>query len=169
MRARPALAFGATLLLAGTAQAGPELVELPKDYRTELHHYASIERANPKQIAEAYANDKAIASAKKGASLDSGSVLIMEVWQAKLDAAEKPILDAQGRRIKDKLLFVAVMAKGTGWGAEYPPEIRNGEWEYAAFDPATGARRQQDYKPCFECHKPEADTDYLFTLDRLRR
>lgn len=169
MRARPALALWAILLSAGTAQAGPERVELPNDYRTTMKHYASIDRANPKQIAEAYANDKAIASAKRGANLDSGSVLIMEVWQAKLDAAEKPVLDAQGRRIKDKLLFVAVMAKGKGWGAEYPPEIRNGEWEYAAFDAATGARRQQDYKPCFDCHKPKAGTDYLFTLDRLRR
>lgn len=111
----------------------------------------------------------AITSAEKDASLDSGSVLVMEVWQAGLDPQEKPILDAAGRRIEDELLFIAVMAKGEGWGAEYPPEIRNGEWEYAAFDPATGNRRQQDYRPCFDCHEPKADTDYLFTLDRLRR
>lgn len=47
MRARPAPALWATLLFAGTAQAGPDLVQLPKDYRTTMHHYASIDRANP--------------------------------------------------------------------------------------------------------------------------
>ncbi len=161
--------LGVFALGVGTAWAGADLVELPKDYRTSFQRYATIDRANPKQIAEAWANEKALAAEASGAPLPDGSVLIMEVWQAKLDPQEKPILDAAGRRIKDKLLFVAVMEKRKGWGAEYPPEVRNGEWEYAAFDPATGNRRQQDYKPCFECHKPKAESDFLFTLDLLRR
>lgn len=169
MRKLASLAAGALLLAAAGAEAGADRVALPEGYATRFKHYASIDRANPKQIAEAYANETAVEGAKKGGPLPSGSVLIMEVWQAKLDQQEKPILDANGRRIKDKLLFVAVMEKRTGWGAEYPPEIRNGEWEYAAFDPATKALRQQDYKPCFECHKPKAETDYLFTLEQLKR
>lgn len=162
-------ALGVLALGVGTAWAGADLVALPKDYRTSFQRYATIDRDNPKQVADAYANDTAITSSKKGASLESGSVLIMEVWQAKLDPQEKPILGPDGRRIKDKLLMIAVMEKRTGWGAEYPPEVRNGEWEYAAFDPATGNRRQQDYKPCFDCHKPKSETDFLFTLDHLRK
>ena len=163
------VAFGGCAALFGSAEAGPERVAFPENYAQRFVQYATIDRANPKQIAVAYANETALAGAKKSGDLPSGSVLVMEVWTAKLDAQEKPILDADGRRIKDKLAMIAVMEKRTGWGTEYPPEIRNGEWEYAAFDPATKALRQQDYKPCFECHKPKAASDYLFTLDHLRR
>lgn len=169
MRTRPALMIAAWLGFAASAAAGPELVELPEDYRTSFTNYASIDRTNPKQIAEAWANATALAAAKQGGPLPDGSILIMEVWQARLDAQEKPVLDGNGRRIKDKLATIAVMEKRKGWGAGYPPEVRNGEWEYAAFDPTTRARRQQDYKPCFDCHKPKVETDFLFTLDNLRK
>ncbi len=58
------------------------------------------------------------------------------------------------------------MQKEKGWGAEYPDETRNGEWEYAAFKP-DGSRIERDYKPCFECHKPIEDLDYVFSLEEL--
>lgn len=161
--------LGALVVGSGAAYAGADLVTLPGDYQTTFKRYATIDRANPKQIAEAYANEAALRAKQSGAPLPDGSILVMEVWTAKLDAEEKPILGADGRRIKDKLALIAVMEKRKGWGAGYPAELRNGEWEYAAFDPATKARRQQSYNACFECHKPKAEADFLFTLDHLRR
>lgn len=161
--------LGVLLVTGGPARAGADLVAFPTGYQTQFRLYATIDRANPKQIAVAYANETALRAKETGAPLPEGSVLVMEVWTAKLDAQEKPVLDARGRRIEDKLAMIAVMEKRRGWGAEYPPELRNGEWEYAAFDPDTKALRQQSYKACFECHKPKAETDFLFTLDLLRR
>ena len=54
-------------------------------------------------------------------------------YAAKLDAQGNPEKDANGRFIKSNLLAYTVMEKRTGWGTEYPDNIRNGEWEYQAF------------------------------------
>ena len=59
------------------------------------------------------------------------------------------------------------MEKRTGWGVEYPEDIRNGEWEYARFRPDGTLAAQVDYKGCFQCHKPEREQDFVFTYSQL--
>ena len=63
------------------------------------------------------------------------------------------------------------MEKRAGWGTGYPAELRNGEWEYAAYDPATKQLRSMDTKACFECHAkgPGAAKDWVFSSDKLPR
>jgi hypothetical protein len=53
--------------------------------------------------------------------------------------------------------------KRTGWGTGYPESQRNGEWEYAGFDP-DGTRRSASTAPCFQCHMSRAGQDYSFLV-----
>ena len=62
----------------------------------------------------------------------------------------------------------AKVPKRTGWGAEYPPSLRNGEWEYAWFKADGTRHKRRDMKSCFGCHKRVAKADYLFTLKQLK-
>jgi hypothetical protein len=150
------------------ALAGPELVSLPSNYKEEFTHYSSRDRENPEQIAELYANDIALSSVKDGAPLDHGSVLVMEIYKAKLDENGKPMIGDGDRRIKDSLAVIAVMEKQAGWGAEYPEDVRNGEWEYAFFSPDGHTLVERDYAGCFGCHKPLAQQDFVFSIEDLR-
>ena len=59
----------------------------------------------------------------------------------------------------------ALVRGGTRDPGRFAPIERAGRIESLS----TGNRRQQDYKPCFDCHKPKAESDFLFTLDHLRR
>ena len=86
----------------------------------------------------------------------------------KLGADGNPEKDANGKFIKDKLVAYAVMQNGAGWGAEYPDDVRNGEWEYQVFAPDKNVNDKANLKACFGCHKPKASSDYLFTLEQLK-
>ena len=41
--------------------------------------------------------------------------------------------------------------KRAGWGVGYPPEKRNGDWEYARFF-GDGRRNDASVEACFTCH-----------------
>ncbi len=158
-----------SLLLATTTigLARPNRVALP-EYRTGFTHYVhDRERANPKQIAEIWANDVALESARDGAPLDYGAVLVMEVWKAKMKSEDEPQRDADGNPIKDSLAAIVVMEKEPGWGADYPEDKRAGEWEFAAYGP-DGSFKDIDYAgKCSYCHAPLHEQDYVQSWDAL--
>src|SRR4029078_6797631 len=95
--------------------------------------YTTVDRPDNKQYRELYSTPEAIAALKAGQPIPSGTVLTLVQYKAVLNAAGDPEKDANGRFMKGDLIGYAVMEKRTGWGTEYPDEIRNGEWEYQAF------------------------------------
>ncbi len=162
-----AAAVGVTFAIGG-ASAGPELIAFPEGYQDGFVHYATVNRADErKQVVKIFANEVALASAKDGAPLDSGAVIAMEVYKAKLDDSEQPVMGEDGFFVADQLAAIAVMETREGWGADYPEEWRNATWEYALFK-GDGTPIERDFQPCFECHKPLDDSDYLFSLDALK-
>jgi hypothetical protein len=163
-------ALGTLLVPLGAALAGPDLVEYPDGYQDNFTHYATRNRADErKQVVKIFANDVALASARDGAPLDSGSVIVMEVYKAELDANEQPVTGADGFFVPAELAAITVMETRTGCGADYPDAWRNDEWEFAAFSAADHAPVERDYQPCFACHKPLAESDFLFSLDALQQ
>ena len=66
-----------------------------------------------------------------------------------------------------KLFRYIVMEKRGGWGAEYPSEIRNGEWEFQAFNADKSINESENGTRCFSCHKAQAQNDFVFTRDRM--
>lgn len=164
MRTRLAL-LSALVMLSAVAMvlpstAGPEKIVFP-DYRKHVL-YHNLDRPDVKQVRDLYANAEALKPAKDGQPLPAGTVLTIVVFKAKLDEKGNPLKDDKGRFIKGDLDHINVMEKRQGWGTEYPDEIRNSDWEYASFRP-DGSQVKRDYKPCFACHKPMANTDYVFT------
>lgn len=156
------------LFVASMASAGPELVSYPEGYQDSFTHYATINRDDDrKQVVKVFANDTAVASIADGAPLDSGSVIAMEVYKAKLDDGEQPIMGDDGFFEQADLAAIAVMESQDGFGADYPEELQNGTWEYALFK-GDGSRIDKETTACFECHKPLHDTDYVFSFEQLK-
>ncbi len=163
-----ALSCAASILLTAAAWSGPELINFPAGYETGVL-YATVDRADNKQYRELYTSADALAAAKAGKPLPSGTVVTLVQYAAKLDAQGNPEKDANGRFIKGNLVGYTVMEKRTGWGAEYPADIRNGEWEYRAFKADKTANTGANLANCFKCHKPLTDAkDYLFSYGRMQ-
>lgn len=162
------VALGAALAV-DAALAGPDKVGFPEGYTTTFVRYATVDKPerDPPIVRFFYVNPDALAAASPGKPAARGTVLIMEDHKAELDANDKAITDRNGRFIPtDAITNVFVQEKGEGWGAEYPPETRNGEWEYAWFE-ADGSRKVGDFVKfdgCRECHAGVSDQDFNFTF-----
>jgi len=161
-----ALALGLALLVfTAPGSAGPDKVQMPAPAKRQVF-LGRVDRPDVKQVREVFSSIDTIKAAKPGQMLPSGSVLTMDIYATKLDGKGEPLKDEAGRLVKDKLTAVFVMEKRAGWGAEYSEALRNGEWEYARFT-ADGRPGPADTTACFQCHKPKADQDYVFSMPKL--
>lgn len=150
------------------AFAGPERVEFPTGYQQKFVVFGATDRPDrkPQQVRVFYANPEAVTAARAGQPVPDGAVLVMEDRKAKVDAAGNPERDATGRFVPtDEIVGVSVQEKRRGWGEAYAPNVRNGDWEYAAFDP-NGTRRNVNTASCFACHLKRDATDYTFIFQR---
>ena len=172
MTLRTHAAIASLAVIAGTAVvvpvlAGGDKVAFPADYDKGVL-FTTVDRADNKQYRELYTSAAALEAAKKGEPLPDGTVITLVQYAAKLDAQGNPEKDANGRFIKANIIGYAVMEKRSGWGTEYPDNIRNGEWEYQAFKadktPNTGA----NLTACFNCHKPLDKQDFVFVYDKMK-
>ncbi len=155
-----------SLMVSGAAFAGPDNVRFPSDYlKGDL--YATIDRADTKQYRELWASPGVLEAVRKGKPVPSGAVLTLVQWSVEQDEKGVPKKDANGRFIKKDILAHTVMEKRAGWGAEYGPDMRNGEWEYQAFNATGVPNPKANIKACFTCHLPHAKQDFVITLSKL--
>ena len=165
--AAAAAVIGGVVTGASVLHAGGDLVKYPEGYEKGVL-YATIDRYDVKQYRELYASKAAVDAVRKGQPIPSGTVLTLVPYRAKVDDKGVPIKGPDGRFIKDGgPLAVNVMEKRTGWGGEYPADLRNGEWEYQSFTVDKKANPKANLKACFECHKPHEKMDFVMSLARL--
>ena len=163
-----AVTGAAVVALAMQAYAGGDKIAFPEDYAKGVL-YTTVDRPDNKQYRELYGPAAALDAAKKGEPLPSGTVLTLVQYAAKLDAQGNPEKDANGRLIKtDNSVGYTVMEKRAGWGAEYPDNVRNGEWEYRAFKADGTPNTAANLTACFNCHKPLDKQDFVFSYDKLQ-
>ncbi|PWC38791.1 cytochrome P460 family protein [Azospirillum sp. TSO22-1] len=146
-----AVAAALTLSVAATltwdAKAGSELVTFPETY-AEGVRYAVVNRGNLRE--EIFTSRAAIDAVKQGHPIPSGTVITLVDYR---DGA---------------LYRYVVMEKRTGWGADYPPEKRNGEWEFQAFNADKSVNTNETLDRCFSCHKPRERQDFVHTFDQMK-
>lgn len=145
IRARgTALTLGVAAAFAWQTEAGGGLIKFPKNY-AEGVRYATVNRGSISE--EIFTSRAAIDAVKNGQPIPSGTVLTLVDY-------------------RDGVLFrYVVMEKRTGWGAEYSPEQRNGEWEFQAFNADKSVNRNENLDRCFSCHTSRERQDFVFMLD----
>ena len=157
------------VLLPAIGLAGPERVDFPSSYRERWLLYNAIERPDrkPPVVRFMYVNPDAARAAKAGEPAPYGSVLIMEDRKVKLDEQGRPVRGSDGRFVPtDEIVNIFVQQKGKGWGEAYPAEMRNGDWEYAWFNPDGTRRAGAKFDGCFACHLSRAGRDFTFTFSK---
>jgi amicyanin len=161
-----ALPIGMAIAFALPAVAGGDKVAFPANYDKGVL-YATVDRYDVKQYRELWSTPAAVAAVKAGKEAPSGTVLTLVQFKAQVDDKGVPVKDANGRFQKGDLVAYTVMEKRTGWGSEYPADLRNGEWEYQVFGPSKAVNDKANLKSCFQCHKPHAGQDFVISLARL--
>ena len=161
------VAAGALVLSAPRSDAGADKVAFPAAYKDGVL-YTIADRYDVKQYRELYASPAAaVQAAKEGKPLPHGTVLTLVQYKAQVDPQGNPVKDSQGRFLKGDLIAYTVMEKRQGWGAEYPDDLRNGEWEYSAFGADGKFNDKANYKACFQCHKPHDGQDFVISYPAL--
>jgi hypothetical protein len=156
---------GGALAQTRTYTPGPQNIELPADWAQRFIRYTTVDKPDRKIIRNIYINPEAFAALRPGQPIPYGALVIMADQRARLDAEGQPLRDGNGRMIPEPaFIAIAVQQKERGWGEGYGPELRNGEWEYARFNPQTGARMEGPLNACFTCHlQARAQQDFTFT------
>ena len=158
----------AAVSLTVAVRAGGDKVAFPENYaKGVLYHTFDV--PDTKLYREIYTSATALAAAKADQPMPSGTVITMVSYKAKLNSEGSPEKDGSGRFIKtQEIAGYGVMEKRTGWGAEYPDDIRNGEWEYQVFKADKTVNDKANLKGCFTCHKPHDKQDFVFSFDKMK-
>jgi plastocyanin len=152
--------------LAANTYAGPEKVRFPHDYLKGVL-YQTLDRPDARQYRELYTQPEVVEAVRKGRPIPHGAVITLVQWSVEQDEKGVPRKGPDGRFIKKDIIAHTVMEKRAGWGAEYPPEMRNGDWEYQAFDAQGRPNPKANIKACFQCHLPHAKQDFVISLAKL--
>jgi cytochrome c len=164
-----AMAMAALALMAGAANADPKRVRLPADYDPAKYLlYGIHNRPDNGQVRYLYANAPAAEGAKTDKGLPNGSVLVMEVYKAKVDAAGAPLVGPDGLFQKGDFVQYSVMEKQAGWGADFPDSLRNSDWNYTVYTPDKVNKVDTKEETCLTCHKPLGNAaEYVLSWDEL--
>lgn len=141
-------------------------VGFPEGYQDTFKLLFVFDRPDNKQVRVICGNDIA-ATVKPGAPFPYGSILVMETYRAKQDAAGNVVKDANGRYIREALAGIFVQRKEPGFGVEYGVD-RSGEWEYVGFRPDKSySNPPQNTNACATCHLNQAgqNLDFVFRMD----
>jgi Cytochrome P460 len=135
------------------AHADPATVAYPVAYRTAFVEYGVVDALHVKRVRTFYVSPEVLRVAEPGRSLPDGTVLVMEVRDAQLDAGGQPVRDAVGRFVAgDRVVGLWVQAK-TG-----------GTWGYARFN-ADGTRvTTEPLDRCVACHTTRAAQDFTYLV-----
>ncbi len=150
----------ASLSFAGGPKDGE--LKFPAKYEKFPRFISGIQK--PKHVRDLFIN-KTGAQAKKGEALPNGSILVMEIYNAKKGSDGNPVKRPDGRNAKDNLAKVFIMEKGAGWGKNAPKGLQNGDWIFSAFS-AEGNPIKVNYTKCRQCHQPLKDKDYVHRYDQ---
>jgi cytochrome c553 len=124
----------------------------PQDF---VMYHEEVDAAN-NSVKRSYANHAAVNAARAGKPLPAGSAIVVENRSAK-------------DGVPGQVNSYAAMESRAGWGDGVPEILRNGDWSYALFDAQRNLRADFNYARCLACHKPKADSSYVFGIESIRK
>ncbi|MDQ0230949.1 cytochrome P460 family protein [Metabacillus malikii] len=132
--------------------SGAHLVEFPEDLEEGIV-FATYDRGDIHE--NIYVNSReAIEAVQNGEELPSGTVITLEGFRG------------------GELEHYLVMEKRTGWGSQYSPEERTGEWEFQAFTPDREVMEDGIGGPaigrCYTCHANQERDQYMNSMDQMK-
>jgi cytochrome c553 len=148
--------------------ARQSVMTFPAGFPKGFTVYRTEDDVPQQNVSVSYANDVALKAARAGNPLPAGSIIVVTNMPVKLDASQKPVLDAKGHMITEGAprSFSAMEARA-GWGKDLPELLRNGEWSYALFNAQKVRADKFNYAMCFACHKSVETDSFVFTLQQL--
>jgi len=152
---------------AGTLQAGADRISFPTDFERNYALYGVVDRPDFKVVRFFYVDKPSLKAAKAGKPLPYGTTLVMADKKAMLGPDGQPMVDKDGRMMPESgWVKVYLQKKGKGWGDDHAANMKNGDWEYAVFNPDGSRFPDQKYDSCFGCHNnrqtPAEDFTFLF-------
>jgi hypothetical protein len=153
MRTRPQWVFLASLVVVEAGVTGPALraesnrVTFPPELEA-LKHYTTVTRGNV--IEHMLTTPRAIEAVKSGKDVPNGTHFVLADYR------------------DGKIYRYFVMEKGEGWGDEYAPRRRTGDWQFQWFNPDKSINLNENTARCQSCHQSRAGNDPLFTADAIR-
>ncbi|MBY0099494.1 cytochrome P460 family protein [Mesobacillus maritimus] len=132
--------------------SGSNLVEFPENLEEGIV-FATYDRGDIHE--NIYVNSRdAIEAVQNGEELPSGTVITLEGFR------------------DGELEHYLVMEKRTGWGSQYSPEERTGEWEFQAFTPDREVMEDGIGGPaigrCYTCHANQERDQYMNSMDQMK-
>jgi cytochrome c553 len=143
------LPAGGSTVADAAAEFRKSRMGFPAGFPQDFVRYA--EEADPaaKTSKRTYVNRVALNAARAGQSLPPGSAIVVEEFAA------------------GELTDYAAMELRAGWGDGIPEILRNGDWSYALFDAKRTLQADFNYARCLACHKPKAESSYVFGLEAI--
>ena len=121
----------------------------PASFPKDFVMYAEARDDSGKSTSRTYVNRLGLAAARAQKALPRGSIIVVENGPAAAPDS------------------YAAMEIEEGWGANIPEILRNGDWSYALFDARRELRADSNYARCLACHKPRAESSYVFGLQEI--
>jgi hypothetical protein len=142
-----AMVFAIIAAFIPMAQAQTNRVTFPASF-DQMVMYGDYRRGSGGELA--YALQETIDTAQAGLPLPPGTHLVLEIYN------------------NNVLTSYFVMEKGRDWGLDFPEEQRNGDWHFQQYGVNQQVERTGFADRCMACHQGAANTDFMFTLDRMR-
>jgi hypothetical protein len=132
--------------------SGAHLVKFPEDLKEGIV-FATYDRGDIHE--NIYVNSReAIEAVQNGEELPSGTIITLEGFR------------------DGELEHYLVMEKRTGWGSQYSPEERTGEWEFQAFTPDEEVMEDGIGGPaigrCYTCHANQERDQFMNSMDQMK-
>ena len=155
--------------LSFVAHSDNNEIKFPANYSSTFTNYVSNDRIqNPDQTIRLFANDIAIMGPDEEGKLHYGSIIVAEIYKAKKDENGDVAKSILNRRIRGELALIAVMQREKGFSDDLPKELKNDDWDFAAFKP-DGSIADKDLNECRACHAPLTTTNHLFSYQHLMK
>ena len=142
------LTFCAIALQCGPASAEGNRVTFPTNL-DRLVHYTTVKRGNVTE--HMLTSQEALDAIKAGRTVPSGTHFVLVDYR------------------DSKVFRYFVMEKRDGWGADYEPARRTGDWQFQAFKPDKTVNLSENPARCQSCHQGREENQYLFTFNDIKR